>query len=205
MESFLLLFATGDVEGLLEYYTEDALWMLPNRWGAADKIAARYFYQVAFDSATFTENTVSIEELGISRDWAFVRYTAGRLMTPKDGSGSQRRCSGHLTLLRKEVEGQWRISRDIFNNSRCPLILLTVVEKSPCTQPKQGVEDVEDSGTTAALYAREIAPTEPDPEPSVYLPDMWDGLEKALGPKEKWRWHSLKRAARAHRLSTGEG
>ncbi len=36
------------------------------------------------------------------------------------------------------------------------------------------------TGTTVVLYAREVASTEPDPEPSLYLPDKWDGLEKAL-------------------------
>ena len=39
---------------------------------------------------------------------------------------------------------------------------------------------MEESGITVALYAREVAPTDPDPEPSLYLPDNWDGLEKAL-------------------------
>ncbi len=39
---------------------------------------------------------------------------------------------------------------------------------------------MEDSAVTVALYAREVAPTEPDPEPSIYLPDKWDGLERAL-------------------------
>ncbi len=39
---------------------------------------------------------------------------------------------------------------------------------------------MEDSAITVALYAREVAPTEPDPEPSLYLIDKWDGLEKAL-------------------------
>ena len=39
---------------------------------------------------------------------------------------------------------------------------------------------MEEAGTTVGLYAREVAPTEPDPEPSLYLPDKWDGLEKAL-------------------------
>ena len=39
---------------------------------------------------------------------------------------------------------------------------------------------MEESGTTVALYARELAPTEPDPEPSLYLPDKREGLEKAL-------------------------
>ena len=37
-----------------------------------------------------------------------------------------------------------------------------------------------ESAITVALYAREVAPTEPDPEPSLYLIDKWDGLEKAL-------------------------
>ena len=39
---------------------------------------------------------------------------------------------------------------------------------------------MEESGTTVVLYAREVAPTEPDPEPVLYLPDKWDELEKAL-------------------------
>ena len=39
---------------------------------------------------------------------------------------------------------------------------------------------MEESATTVALYAREVAPTEPDPEPVLYLPDKWEGLEEAL-------------------------
>ena len=44
---------------------------------------------------------------------------------------------------------------------------------------------MEESAITVALYAREVAPTEPDPEPSLYLIDKWDGLEKALGSDAK--------------------
>ena len=39
---------------------------------------------------------------------------------------------------------------------------------------------MEESATRVTLYAREVASTEPDPEPSLYLIDKWDGLEKAL-------------------------
>ncbi len=39
---------------------------------------------------------------------------------------------------------------------------------------------MEESGMTVVLYAREVAPTERDPGPSLYLPDKWDGLEEAL-------------------------
>ena len=39
---------------------------------------------------------------------------------------------------------------------------------------------MEESATRVALYAREVASTEPDPEPSFYLIDRWDGLEKVL-------------------------
>ena len=37
----------------------------------------------------------------------------------------------------------------------------------------QGAAHMEESETRAALYAREVAPTEPDPEPSLYLQDKW--------------------------------
>ena len=46
---------------------------------------------------------------------------------------------------------------------------------------EQGATHKEESAITVALYAREVAPTEPDPEPSLYLIDKWDGLERALG------------------------
>ena len=39
---------------------------------------------------------------------------------------------------------------------------------------------MEKSGLRVALYAREVVPAEPDPEPSLYLQDKWDELEKAL-------------------------
>ena len=42
-----------------------------------------------------------------------------------------------------------------------------------------------ESAITVALYAREVASTEPDPEPSLYLIDKWDELEKALGSDAK--------------------
>ena len=39
---------------------------------------------------------------------------------------------------------------------------------------------MEESAITVALYAREVAPTEPDLEPSLYLFAKCDGLERAL-------------------------
>ena len=51
LEEFLIPFDTGDVERLLAYYTDDAVWMLPNRWEDANKIAAREFYGAAFEYA----------------------------------------------------------------------------------------------------------------------------------------------------------
>ena len=44
----------------------------------------------------------------------------------------------------------------------------------------QGAAHMEESAIRVALYASEVAPTEPDPEPSLYLIDKWDRLEKAL-------------------------
>ncbi len=39
---------------------------------------------------------------------------------------------------------------------------------------------MEESGMTVVLYAREVASSEPDPEPVLYLNDKWEGLEEAL-------------------------
>ena len=116
LQKFLLPFESGDVEVLMEYYTEDAVWMLPDRWPDADKDVARSFYRRAFSRYTFTENAVSIHELEIEGDWAFVRYTATGLMESRESEEVNRRGSRHLTILRRESDGLWRIARDIFNS-----------------------------------------------------------------------------------------
>lgn len=57
------------------------------------------------------EGSSEILELKVLSDWAFVRNRVEITATPPSGNTIRR--SGYtLTLLRKEIDGQWRLARD---------------------------------------------------------------------------------------------
>ena len=116
LEDFLKPFEDDDVDGLLDYYADDMIWMLPNSPVDASKVEARNFYKSAFMRGVFSENNVEIHELKVLGDWAFVRFTASGRFTQHGEQSGPIRGSRHLMLLRKQQDGSWKISRDIFNN-----------------------------------------------------------------------------------------
>jgi uncharacterized protein (TIGR02246 family) len=57
------------------------------------------------------DGTSDIRELRVLGDWAYLRSRIRVTMTPPDGPAVTR--SGYtLTILRKEADGQWCLTRD---------------------------------------------------------------------------------------------
>ena len=57
------------------------------------------------------EGTSDIRELKVLGDWAYMRSHIRVTVTPPEGTPTRR--SGYtLTILRKEPDGQWRLTRD---------------------------------------------------------------------------------------------
>ncbi len=62
-------------------------------------------------TATRVEGVAEIEELCVLGDWAYTRTHLKVTMTPPASEAVTR--SGYtLTILRKESDGKWRLSRD---------------------------------------------------------------------------------------------
>ena len=58
------------------------------------------------------DGSMSIEELHVVGDWAYLRGRFALTMTPSDGARAVEHAGNTLTILRKGDDGRWRISRD---------------------------------------------------------------------------------------------
>ena len=98
----------GDHETVLGLMTDDVVFMVPGRepFGKAAFAAASKSMQ-----GLRIDGTSDIVELQVLGDWAYLRNRLEMTMTPPGGSPTTR--SGYtLTILRKEVDGKWRLVRD---------------------------------------------------------------------------------------------
>ena len=98
----------GDTDTVLSLMTDDVVFMVPGR---------EPFGKAAFASASQDmkdvrmEGTSDIRELEVLGDWAYLRgHLQVSMNTP---AGNIIRRAGYtLTILRKESDGKWRLSRD---------------------------------------------------------------------------------------------
>ena len=111
-------FFDGNLDGHLNCYADDALWMNSNSWSDFTKEDSRSFYQEWLDEETFDPANwaISLDEIMIQGDWAFVRFTTRGSTTEKKSGTVLKHGSRHLNVLRRQSDGSWRIVRDIFNN-----------------------------------------------------------------------------------------
>ncbi len=101
-----------------ELFTDDAVWMMPSQYSDVQKEEARSFYRFT-DKFRFDQD-VSIEELVVDGDLAFVRLSFDGYLRPKsdDSVKPLRSVSRHVWLLRRQADNSWKIARDIWNNPR---------------------------------------------------------------------------------------
>ena len=98
----------GDHDTVLGLMTDDVVFMVPGRepFGkAAFAAASKDMQDLAVDG------TSDIVELQVLGDWAYLRNRLSVTITAPGGSRKTR--SGYtLTILRKERDGKWRLTRD---------------------------------------------------------------------------------------------
>jgi uncharacterized protein (TIGR02246 family) len=99
---------TGDLATVLGLMTDDVLFLVPGQppFGKAEfATASTRMMDMQIEAAS------EIQEIQIAGDWAFLRSHIDMTVTPPSGAPVHR--SGHaLTILRKGVDGKWRLSRD---------------------------------------------------------------------------------------------
>ena len=108
VDTWMAASQSGDLATILSLMTDDVFFMVPGE---------EPFGKEAFAAASKGMRNIQIEgsseslELKVLSDWAFVRNRVEITATPPSGNTIRR--SGYtLTLLRKEIDGQWRLARD---------------------------------------------------------------------------------------------
>src|SRR5262245_48563569 len=98
----------GDTATVLRLMSDDVIFMVPGR---------EPFGKAAFAASSQSmkgfriDGSADVRELKVIGDWAYLRNFIEITVTPPGGAPVRR--SGYtLTILRKEVDGRWRLTRD---------------------------------------------------------------------------------------------
>ncbi len=105
-------------EDYFDLFTDDAVWMMPSSKGDVGIEKARSFY--GFTKNFWFDQETSIDEVRISGDIAFVRVGFDGYLRPKKDHNAAplKSVSRHIWILQRQLDGDWKISRDIWNNPK---------------------------------------------------------------------------------------
>jgi len=98
----------GDTATVLSLMSDDVIFMVPGR----EPFGKEAFAATSQSMKGFRiDGSADIRELRVLGDWAYLRNFIEITVTPPGGAPVRR--SGYtLTILRKEVDGRWRLTRD---------------------------------------------------------------------------------------------
>ena len=124
---FMAAFNAKDAAKVASFYTEDAVFMPPNKPIARGRSAIEAHFKQAFTTQGVSSLKMTPIESRISANDAFEAGTAivtisrgtSLTLTGVGGNGSQTQNEKFVTILRK-VGGQWKIAYDIFNSDQPP-------------------------------------------------------------------------------------
>ena len=116
--SILPLISSDGADGLFTLYTDDVVLMVPDRWTDLDRQEAIAFYTDGLDWGKPDPDNynITIEELVVMGDWAYVRQKSLGQIIPANGDPAYLQGSRHFTILRRQPDGAWKIARDMFHN-----------------------------------------------------------------------------------------
>jgi uncharacterized protein (TIGR02246 family) len=108
VDTFLAASKRDDLDTVLSLLADDVIFMVPGREPFGKKEFASQNKQ---NKGTLKEATSDIQEIKVLGDWAWMRNHLDITVTPPNGKVMRR--SGYvLTILKKNSDGRWVISRD---------------------------------------------------------------------------------------------
>ena len=105
----------GDLSRLSSLWTDDVVAMPPNEPVVAGKEAVRAWHQNLFDQYLLKQ-PMSPDEVEISGDWALVRISASRTITPKAGGESTEDTLKAFSIFKRATDGTWKLHRCMWNS-----------------------------------------------------------------------------------------
>jgi ketosteroid isomerase-like protein len=109
----------GDVETLSSLTTDGHIMLMPNRpplVGKAPNVAA---LRSLFEGFEIDETWTPVET-EIDGDLAYQRGTFTVVSTPKAGGAASTTSGSFLRIYRRQPDGEWRMTRDMFNGDAPP-------------------------------------------------------------------------------------
>lgn len=110
-EQFMATFVSGDAAGMAAFYTEDGQLLPPNGDFVTGRESLQNFWQSLFDSG-LKGVKLEIVEAKVMGELAYEMSTY-TLYTADNQVADQ----GKYIIIWQQVEGQWKIHRDIFNSN----------------------------------------------------------------------------------------
>jgi uncharacterized protein (TIGR02246 family) len=113
-EVFTATYNRGDAAGLAALYTEEGQLLPPNAGFMTGRAAIQAFWQAVMDMGVKKAviNTGEVEKHGSTA----IEVSQFKLF----GEGDQELDQGKFIVIWKQVDGQWRLHRDIFSSGNPP-------------------------------------------------------------------------------------
>lgn len=107
---------TGDLDLWISLWADNGIQMAPEAPAVIGKEQIRAKYESIFPQFSF-KMAIKNQETSVAGDWAYARGTYTLSMTPKAGGETVYIDGKFLTILKRQVDGFWKIFRDCFNSN----------------------------------------------------------------------------------------
>jgi len=107
---------SGDLEGWINQFTEDAIFMPPNSAVLKGKEAGREFARPWYEHLSM-EFDLTIDEIEVHGNWAFARWSYSGRYTPKAGGETIQDNGKEIWILKRQSDGSWKCSHIIWNSN----------------------------------------------------------------------------------------
>ena len=115
-EAYEAAYAAGDADALAALHADDAVRMPPNAPPVVGKEAIKASFQATFEQFD-GKIALSLEEVEVTGDWAFVRGASPVTLTPKAGGDPLQSEGKYMSIRKRQPDGSWKIFRTIWNSN----------------------------------------------------------------------------------------
>ena len=116
LEAIVVASEAGDASAYVEFISTDAVMMYSGMPPVVGREAVHGFVSAFFRDYRFTFEPWQSDEIRVSGDWAFHRYSGIAILSPLNGGDPLRLDRKYVDILKKE-EDVWRISHHIYNEN----------------------------------------------------------------------------------------
>ena len=107
-------FSSGNLDGLVALFTDDAVQMPNNAPIVVGKDEIRSRAEENFANNTF-KLTATVEDIKVSGDWAYVRGNVINITTPKGDGADVTEEGKWIAVYQRQSDGSWKIYSEIWN------------------------------------------------------------------------------------------